>query len=263
MKYWKSTLIALMASAMGASTSLHASTYAVSTASIDNFTVTGGTVSGWTFSQNIAINGTTTLANGDGLNAPASCIGCSYDDDFVAHGTGVSYTYSDSLISSTALNSLGGGSASAISEIYSGNGISGSAMSSNSMSGMLDVTTTGIVSFNYDVNYYLDVFSTNSDTGLASFSFDLGLYEFGSGVNLLDTDASASMFFGINQTSNLVSALTSGVIDINLAAGLYSLDINMTQNAATTVSAVPVPAAIWLFASGFLGLVAVARSKKA
>lgn len=262
MIYWKPILISFVTAAMGVSTSLHASTYAVSTASVDNFTVTGGAVSGWTFSQNIAINGTTVLVNGDSLNAPASCIGCSYDDSFVAHGTGTSYTYSDSIISSTALNSLGGGSASSISEIYSGNGISGSAMASNSMSGMLNVAATGTVSFNYDVSYYLDVLATNSDTGFASFSFDLGLYEFGSNVNLLDNNEFASFFLGINQSNGLADEASSGAIDIGLVAGLYSLDINMTQNVASTVSAVPVPAAVWLFGSGLIGLAGIARRKQ-
>lgn len=41
-------------------------------------------------------------------------------------------------------------------------------------------------------------------------------------------------------------------------AGTYSLDYSVGLN----VSAVPVPAAVWLFGSGFLGLVGIARRKR-
>jgi len=45
----------------------------------------------------------------------------------------------------------------------------------------------------------------------------------------------------------------------------FSFGINgtgVTANATTSVSAVPVPAAVWLFGSGLIGLVGVARRKK-
>jgi len=258
-KLGKITLLSIVLTAPVIS---NASTYAISTTSIDNFSVSGGLVSGWTFSQNMAINGTTVLANGDSLNAPASCINCTYDDSFMPHGIGASFTYSDALISSTDLNG-GTGAASSIAEIYSGNGISGSATSSNSMMGLLDIADTGTVTFNFDVNYYLEVLTSNSDSGYANMSFDLGLYAFGSNVNLLDSDAAASMFLGIGPTNGLADTGTSGSVAIDLAAGSYNLDIEMTQNVATTVSAVPVPAAVWLFGSGLIGLAGFARRKKA
>lgn len=47
----------------------------------------------------------------------------------------------------------------------------------------------------------------------------------------------------------------NGQGDIDTAAGTYSLVI--------TPSAVPIPAAVWLFGSGLLGLIGVARRKKA
>ena len=80
-----------------------------------------------------------------------------------------------------------------------------------------------------------------------------------------------------NPTANWTTYNFSTVVDASATGGI-TLQFNSTCGAATTcfadfsidnvsinadVSAVPVPAAVWLFGSGLLGLVGVARRKKA
>ncbi len=57
--------------------------------------------------------------------------------------------------------------------------------------------------------------------------------------------------------------LGTDAVSMNTFAGTWSVNAaNGTLN-YTTVSAVPVPAAVWLFGSGLLGLVGISRRKKA
>jgi len=64
-------------------------------------------------------------------------------------------------------------------------------------------------------------------------------------------------FFGTaSATSTVSNGLFSGIVDYRY---LVNADITYTYD----VAAVPVPAAVWLFGSGLLGLVGVARRKKA
>ncbi|MDH5484501.1 MAG: VPLPA-CTERM sorting domain-containing protein [Gammaproteobacteria bacterium] len=256
----KNTLITTFAiSTLAIAASSQASTYALSTTTINNFTVSGGTVTGWTFSQDLAINGSNVLAGGDISDAPASCVGCSYDNEFFAHGTGSAYAYGDALISSTDVNGSGG-SASAIAEIFSTDGISGSAMSSNSMTGYLTVATSGLVSFNFDVIYDLQVATTGSDIGFANMNFDLALYDLSNNniFSLSPTDFN----FGIGPTDDSASLSATGLGgEITMAAGNYKFDVSMTQNVFSNVSAVPVPAAFWLFGSGLLAIAGIAKRK--
>jgi hypothetical protein len=53
-----------------------------------------------------------------------------------------------------------------------------------------------------------------------------------------------------------------GVMGIPMAAGGPFAGFNANFNATLTPSAVPVPAAAWLFGSGFLGLIGVARRRR-
>ncbi len=62
----------------------------------------------------------------------------------------------------------------------------------------------------------------------------------------------------------IVSAIGAGLYSISMFGqtaseiGAYSLDYSIEIN----VSAVPVPAAAWLFGSGLLGLVSIARRRR-
>jgi hypothetical protein len=55
-----------------------------------------------------------------------------------------------------------------------------------------------------------------------------------------------------------------GIMGINMAAGgpFAGFNANFNANLAPTPKVVPIPAAVWLFGSGLLGLVGVARRKK-
>jgi hypothetical protein len=149
-----------------------------------------------------------------------------------------------------------GGSASAISELYA-DGNNASALSSNSMSGYLNVTSAGTVSFAFDIDYDLQLFSTAGETGLSSFSFDLDLFDLANN-SLLDGYSDASLFLGLGPDNGSMAGTTSGLIELELAAGSYRMDISMDQY---VVSEVPVPAAVWLMGSGLMALIGFARRK--
>ncbi len=74
------------------------------------------------------------------------------------------------------------------------------------------------------------------------------------GTTLLSTDFSASL----NYTGgSLMGSYTGGFLD-----GNFSADGSAVNAMVAEVQAVPVPAAVWLFGSGLLGLVGIARRKK-
>lgn len=91
-----------------------------------------------------------------------------------------------------------------------------------------------------DTNEFADVFVSND--GLA-FTF-LGSY--GAGVNSFDLNG---IYASIVHFVRIVNTSTLGSPDIDAFQGNYA--------------AVPLPAATWLFGSGLLGLVGIARRKKA
>ena len=52
-------------------------------------------------------------------------------------------------------------------------------------------------------------------------------------------------------------------MDVHVPAAFTSVPYSLHMEGTINASAVPVPAAVWLFGSGLLGLVGVARRKKA
>ena len=56
---------------------------------------------------------------------------------------------------------------------------------------------------------------------------------------------------------------TNSISGINTATATRDVDYDSILYATWEVSAVPIPAAVWLFGSGLLGLIGVARRKKA
>jgi len=58
-----------------------------------------------------------------------------------------------------------------------------------------------------------------------------------------------------------VSSIDISVIDLGDANG-YLLSASTINGGTITVSAVPIPAAVWLFYSGLLGLIGIAKRKK-
>ncbi len=84
-------------------------------------------------------------------------------------------------------------------------------------------------------------------------------------VNFGTNSASTSTTWEIFQSGNSLSIVTQdtdgdGVTGTRLS-GVLPADVNMQWD-GSAVSAVPVPAAVWLFGSGLMGLVGVARKRK-
>ncbi len=246
---------------LSASITTHASTYAVSTTSVDNFLLTGASVTGWTFSQVMATSDGVTEAFADNSDPAAACVGCGYNNSFVSHGSSTSpYSYSDALISDSDITTASGGSASAIAEVYAANGVNGSGLASNSMTALITATNSTIT-VSFDISSYLKVTVTNGDIGFASRSMEVTLSDMSNAV--IGSISPFDLGIGpndaldnLNQTGNVFNftGLTSGF--------QYKLNISMDQQVFSNVQPVPVPAAAWLFGSGLMGLVAVARRRK-
>ena len=90
----------------------------------------------------------------------------------------------------------------------------------------------------------------------------LGITPLTGAINGVFFDGGTDFFPGVTTSVSLsfdpafpeFLGFVNGQGDIDTAAGIYSLVI--------TPSAVPIPAAVWLFGSGLLGLVGMARRKK-
>ncbi len=167
MSSMKITMLAAALILAGASGLAQASSYAVSYDTISNFKVSftggaAGSLSGFTFSTDVAAQGSQFAANGGTTNAAAACVGafCSaFNNSYNAHGAGGDYAYGDAVISNT--NMLAGtASASSIGEITAGP--AGFANGSNNMAGSLFVTTPGTVSFSFNALPYMQVLGTGS-----------------------------------------------------------------------------------------------------
>lgn len=265
--------------ALLASGAVNASAYAVSTNSINSFglTFTGGTVqlNAFTFSNDFAVSNGASSANAafNGADAPASCVGCSFNNAFVSHGAGSEYAYGDAQIGNT--NVMGGiGAAAGISEASIFNG-GGTAASTNTMTASFFVTGATVVDYNFLSTPYLNALLTSG--GLASAAnLNMGITIYNSmgatvfnwtpngaaggivgGTELADP-FSLNLGIAQNATFNPGSGAFSAK-SFSLNTGSYQMNISMTEGAS--VSSVPVPAAVWLLGSGLLGLVGVARRK--
>jgi len=106
--------------------------------------------------------------------------------------------------------------------------------------------------------------STMSNFTPGSFGFVLG----GSGTgNNIFTDDIDKLFSGIDtlpSDANLLgsSFTTIGVDGNGVATGSMALIFDeFSQYSIKTISTVPIPAAVWLFASGIIGLISIAKRK--
>lgn len=282
-------IAAVLAVAAIAPGTVSAASYAVSINQITNFDmwVTGGSISPFTFSfsnDSAALDGVG-ASNVDAMDAPAACVGspcAAWQNDFVSHsGVTTDFSYGDAQILS--LPTLGGdqGAASAIGETYAGNGI-GYGSGGNTLTAFFSVESVGTqLHFQFDAELLMQTIMGSGDPGVAANSFMQITLSSSSGYQFLWTPNGAaggvvggiehsdpfSLNRGISGTDSIsASTLTPGFLGFHavtdgLALGNYTLNISMTQTA--NVSAVPVPAALWLLGSGLLGLVGVARRRKA
>lgn len=238
--------------------SAHASAYAVSYNNITNFSVTGATISGWTFSNDAAVqlgllSGGT--SNSSLIDAPASCVGgtCTgWSNSFVAHGAGSApgYSYGDAKILNTNLAG-GTGAASSIGESSVFNGI-GFGQGSNTLIGTLILSSAGSVAFSFNAAPYMNTaFTTAGDSASANLNFSVSLKD--SLNNSVFDWAPTSLNNGITGNSSFnpgtsFFANTTG----SLSAGTYS--VNITMGNSVNVSAVP-ETDTWAMMIAGLGLV--------
>ncbi len=253
------TTVVLAGLAFSANTQA-ASVYAVSVNKISNFSMVfngSGSFSGFTFSNDAAANFDGGAGGVDTLDAPAACISCSYDNDFVAHSSLTDFAYGDAQILDTDI--LGGlGTASSIAEARESNGV-GFAMGSNMLLSVnFNIATAGTsVSFNFDSDAYMEASTTGGGSALSNMAMSIVLMDL-TGSTVWESTPAA-----LNQTLTSGSyAFAQNITDgtVALDAGNYSLVIGMSQS--VNVSAVPVPAALPLMLSGLLGLFGLARRRK-
>ena len=132
------------------------------------------------------------------------------------------------------------------------------------------ITVDGVYDFefNLDASYVdnwnpgtgTDIFATSIAGGGSNFAF-LAAFGF---IDLRLGDSSGSVFSDTSLPLNL-SLNDFDIRTLILRSGQpndikYQIDGEIT---ALSVSAVPIPAAVWLFGSGIIGLIGVARRKKA
>lgn len=263
-----------------------ASSYAVSTNSISNFLLSmpsGSAFGGFTFSGDIAValgDLTGGEADIDKQDADAACVGgycAGFNNSFTSHGVSPypGYAYGDAQISSK--NVLAGtGAASSIGEATSYDGLAGAA-GANTMIASFSLSSAGALNFSFLSTPYMETqlgAGALSASGTADMNITIwqGLtkkFEWSpdglSGGILNGTESSDpfSLNFGVNGNNTyspgtgLFSASTAA-----LTAGTYTMKIHMGNEAhATSVTAVPVPAALPLFGSGAIALAALARRR--
>lgn len=241
-----------------------AASYAISANQISGFGMTftagSGSLQGFTFSNSAAVVDDSGTSGMNMQDAPASCLFCTYTNEFYAHSTdGDAFSYGDALIGNTDVTA-GNGAASAIAETYTING-SGFAYGANQLTSVqLSIADSSQISFGFNANLLMNTWlSAGGQTALAESTMRITLAN-SAGQTVFDWAPSAlNRLLGANEYHAVTGAFadSTGV----LAAGNYTLRISMSQT--TNVSAVPVPAAVWLLGSGLLGLAGIARRRRA
>ncbi len=151
------------------------------------------------------------------------------------------------------------------------------------VSGVSQTANIGVLSF--DTGGNIEPLSTNNFNSwgftINGTLFSLSEFDYlSSPVTVVNTNSEYSILIGAGNTkifdvgtlftaqpSTLtVTLLASDLVQGDTAVALrdrVSLDITRSAEFLLTTSAVPVPATVWLFGSGLIGLISVARRKKA
>lgn len=258
-----------------------ASAYTVSYNTISGFTLGfgggAGSLSPFTFSVDAAL---TDYGVGAGLSmrdAPAACLNCNYNNSFMPHGSATEYAYGDARIGNA--NVQGGvGAAKSIGEVSAFNS-SGLAFGSNTMLASFTVSgTPGTVTFSFLSAPYMNTMLTPGGVNAtANQLMSISISQGSTKVFEWKPDGTLGTTFGGTESADpftLNSSLSGNTLfdpgsgsfaaaTDNLSLGTYSLKITMANYiSADSMAAVPVPAAVWLFGSGLLGLIGIARRKK-
>lgn len=281
----------LAASMTAASMPVFASSYAVSLNQITNFNLwaTGGSINllNFTFSNDAAALNVVGASNVNAMDAAGACVGTAcvgWQNQFSSHsGVTTAFSYGDAQILSIPTLSGGLGAASAIGETRATAGV-GYGVGGNTMMASFNVTPTNVgtqLHFDFDATLLMQTILGAGDLGAAASSMMQITINGPSGYQFLWTPDGAvavtgaitggteytdpfSLNQGIAGTDYFLASSGSPgfhAVTAGLAAGSYSMNITMTQTA--NVSAVPIPAAAWLFGSGLVGLAAVARRRTA
>jgi len=104
----------------------------------------------------------------------------------------------------------------------------------------------------FDANILSNSFSSTDDFGFPS--FPRVIFENGSVTQM--------EFESTTLDPQLTIFLTASGIEFVYAQGPFGAETEQFAGFVENISAVPVPAAVWLFASGLLGIIGVARRKK-
>ncbi len=134
----------------------------------------------------------------------------------------------------------------------------------------IDATVTGIIDGlnNFtditDQSFTLTATGTSTLTSGGSFTFISGLYDgtFTVGGGLLTGSFTGMILDGLEAAPGLNGdvSFTGGTLQSG-ATGRLELALSNTSVAGKLGAVVPVPAAVWLFGSGLIGLVGIARRK--
>lgn len=270
--------VALLAVVFGLPGSVWASSYAVSYNAISGFTLAFGGGAGNLSPFTLSVDASVTdygLAGGlSMMDAPAACVNCSYNNSFTSHGSATEYAYGDAqIVSGQVLSGIG--AANSIGEIsaFNSTGLSGG---SNTMLASFSVTgSPGSVSFGFLSSPYMNATLTSGGVSAnANQLMSISIYQGLSKIFEWKPDGISGNAFGGNDSSDpftLNSGLSmNGLFNPgsgsfaastnSLATGTYTLKITMANYVDAT--AVPLPAAAWLFGSGLLWLVGLTRFGK-
>ncbi len=268
-----------------ASTAASAASYAVSTDTITNFSLT--------FTSEYSFYGVTASADAsisvgdltgleldvERMDADPACVGvyCStFDNNFAPNGASSypGYSYGDAQIVSKNVTA-GTGEASSIGEATIYNGLA-TAAGGNMMQAGFYLTSEGSLSFSFLATPYMRTDLGAGALGATSLiDMEISIWKSGSEVFHWAPNGQAGGITGGAETSDpfsLNSTFTGNALydpgtdtfsasTGSLGTGLYSMNIRMGN--LVHVEAVPVPAALPLFGSGVLALAVLIRRKRA
>lgn len=276
------TLLCLFMALLTSANAALASSYAVSYNTISGFALGFGGGAGKLSPFTLSVDASVTNYGLDGglsmKDAPAACVpaSCTLNNSFTSHGYATEYAYGDAQIVSR--NVLAGiGAANSIGEISAFNSM-GLAGGSNTMLASFSVVGSGTVNFSFSAAPYMNTLLTSGGTSanahqLMYISVSQGSTKFFEwkpdgvlGNALGGTESSDPFSLNSAAAGNATFNPGSGNFAAGtstLSAGTYDLKITMANYvdaAATTV--VPVPAAVWLFASGLAAFIPFRRRRK-
>lgn len=268
---------------LGLSSGAQAAAYAVSSNVVTGFSATlTGTAIPFSFSTSSAALDDTGTGNADILDAPASCIGCNFNNDFTSHGNGgQTYAYGDSQITNTNLAG-GAAGASAIGEASTSAGV-GIGVGINSIQALLVTNAPGSIGFGFNAKPFMMAQTAGgNEVATSSLNMTITLTDAlnntvfswapngaaGGIIGGIETADAFDLNRGIGQALNPGTAIFdpgTGAFSAAtnaLATGLYQLNVTMKDSGFVSVSAInviPLPATVWLLIGGFLGIMGVSR----